>query len=227
MTRSCVPRNRRRINCSLRTWKNWFKTAHCGVADLMAIVMGICILLFISIVFSFLLGYYAAISQITKQDDFVYYYPRWQKQLDRSDPNEADIMETREYQIRLPVDIYSNRMEAINELTSYLREITGESLDPKDAEIKIYREGQYNSANCGIRFSELRIRHFFDEEGNETNKDDTTVDINHDSNPLELKESALQWNLTAAEGFKNEQKLEQGKKNKESKGDFNLYLFLY
>merc|ERR1712137_75909 len=36
-----------------------------------------------------------------------------------------------------------------------------------------------------------------------------TVDINNDAVPPEYKENALTWNLTAAEGYKSEQKIEQ------------------
>ena len=210
--------------CSPRLWKSWFKSAHCGIADLMALLMGICILLFICIIFSFLLGYFFAMQQITDQDDFVYYYT-WQKQLDRSDPNEADIMETREYQLRLPTDVYINRLEAVNELTRYLREISGEKLDPNDAKIEIFKETQLSSGNCGIKFSELRLRHFYDENGNIINKDITTLDINHDAEPPELKEAALKWNLTANAIYKNEQKLEQGKKAKSFSKNFCLTFF--
>merc|ERR1712137_111163 len=98
----------------------WFKESHCGVGDLATIFAGITILVFGSIIVSFLLGYFWAVAQVTSQPDYVYYYPRWEKQLNRSDPNEADIMETREYQIRPSITLFKDRQLAINQLLNLL-----------------------------------------------------------------------------------------------------------
>eukprot|EP00339_Tiarina_fusa_P019927 CAMPEP_0117017370 /NCGR_PEP_ID=MMETSP0472-20121206/13570_1 /TAXON_ID=693140 ORGANISM="Tiarina fusus, Strain LIS" /NCGR_SAMPLE_ID=MMETSP0472 /ASSEMBLY_ACC=CAM_ASM_000603 /LENGTH=177 /DNA_ID=CAMNT_0004721711 /DNA_START=282 /DNA_END=812 /DNA_ORIENTATION=+ len=118
-------------------------------------------------------------------------------------------METREYQLRIPTNDYGNRMEAIELLTKYLREITGEKLNPNKADTTIYLEAQLTTRNCGHTFSEVRVRQNFDENGEIISGNSATLDINNDSVPPTYKADALTWNLTAAEGYNSEQKIEQ------------------
>merc|ERR1712137_11963 len=98
---------------------------------------GLAILLLLGVVFSFLLGYLMAIHQVTDQPNFVYYYPRWEYQLNRSDPREAEILESREYQIKVPVDVYTDRATAVADLLEFLRNQTGLKFKKKDAETEI------------------------------------------------------------------------------------------
>lgn len=165
-------------------------------------------MLFACIILSFLLGYFFAVHKFTDQPDGVYYYPRWQYQLNRTDPKEADIMETREYQVSLNKDDYTPRLDGIRKLTAFLRNFTGEKLKEKDADISIYWETHYNSKPCGHKYSEVRRRFSYDTHG-DIIEDKTTMDINQDSNPKPDKSTAMQWDLQPNSNYKNEEKIEQ------------------
>lgn len=193
------------IRNSLSLWK---QRAHCGRADFVALILGACILLFSAVVFSFLLGYFFAVEKYTWQPDGVYYYPRWQYQLNRTDPKEENIMETREYQISISSKDYTPRMVGIDRLTEFLRNFTGEKLKEKDADIDIYWETHYKSQVCGHKFSEVRKRIKYDTHGKEV-ENKTTIDINQDSVPKKDKSTAMKWDLQPNSTYVSEEKIEQ------------------
>merc|ERR1712151_1266500 len=85
----------------------------------------------------------------------------------------------------------------------------GEKLKKKDSETDIYSETHYYTAVCGHMFSELRSRNFFTLDDGELIENESTVDINNDASPPTFKADAMRWNLTAADGYKYEEKLEQ------------------
>jgi len=191
---------------------SWARDAHLGRADLAAAIFGVCILLFAGIVTSFLLGYFTAIAQLTSQPDGVFYYPDWEYRLDRNNPKEADIMETREYQISLGNSIINNHYEprsaGVKEMVQFLRNYTGEKLKDGSEDIYVYWEVHYDSKPCGHEFSEIRVRSSWDLDGNII-ENKTTVDINQDSVPGPYKEDAMTWDLSANEIYDSEEKIEE------------------
>jgi len=156
---------------------------------------------------SFGLGYLTGGMVADSQDEYVLYnyhevYP------DRDNPKQADIMDTREYQATLNNDDYVDRMSTIRDMMPLLRNLTGEYFTEEDWDIAIYEERQYSTSRCGVKYSELRRRKFYDENG-EIQKDKTTIDINMDE---PIKEDALtKWDLTPSDDYKSEQKIEHGK----------------
>jgi hypothetical protein len=188
------------------------KLPGCGAHSVAVVAFGLGIALVIGVNVSFLLGYFLAVSQITAQPDFVYYYPNWEYQIDRNSPTMGKIMESREYQIRLPPSKYTaNRTAAIEELAAMLQEATGIKLKRGDSSVSLYQEIQYDTRACGHQFSELRRRVLFNpENGQPVGGNTTTIDINNDGVPRTDKRDALRWNLTVAEHYKGEEKIEQG-----------------
>ena len=146
-------------------------------------------------------------SCIDSQDEYVLYdyneyYP------DRSNPKLADIMDTREYQHTVNTDDYVDRMSTIRDMMPLLRNLTGEYFTEEDWDIDIYEERHYTTSSCGVQYSELRRRKFYDENG-VIQEDKTTIDINMDE---PIKEDALtKWDLTPSDDYKSEQKIEHGK----------------
>ena len=119
-------------------------------------------------------------------------------------------MDTREYQIKIPYEDYSDRMSAIYLLLEELRKLSGEELDINEFEASIYEEEQISTSNCGHKFSELRRRKLYDEFG-EIKEDKTTIDINNDSDPSHDKTTALAWDLSPSDEYSHyEEKIEQG-----------------
>ena len=191
---------------------SWNQRVSCGATEIVMMVLGMFLFVFVAVVVAFLLGYLVAIEQVTAQPDYVYYYPNFAYQLDRNNPKEADIMETREYQVKLSNTLlhtkYKPRMDGIRELTEFLRNKTGEKLNEKDADVQIYLETHYSSVDCGHKFSELRRRIPHDTEGIPF-ENKTAVGINEDSHKHKHKATAMAWDLQAAEGYKSEEKIEQ------------------
>jgi len=168
-------------------------------------VMLVVILVVISV--SFIAGYFTGSAIADSQGEYVLYnyhevYP------DRNNPKQADIMDTREYQATLNNDDYADRMSTIRDMMPLLRNLTGEYFTEEDWEIGIYEERQFTTSHCGVKYSELRRRKFYDENG-VIKEDKTTIDINMDE---PIKEDALtKWDLTPSDDYKSEQKIEHGK----------------
>jgi len=154
---------------------------------------------------SFLFGYLVAVD--SPQNKYVYYFPNTDR-MNRDDPLEKNLLQTKEYQVRISKTRYADRMDSVRALTQYLRTLTGLKLDENDAKIEIYRETQYSTSECGHQFSELRQRIFYDENG-DIIEDKTTIDINEDSNPTDDIHTATAWDLAAADHYKSEEKIEQ------------------
>ena len=155
-----------------------------------------------------LLGFVLGINHATKEDEFVYYFPN--HKVDREDPLFADIQETREFQIRINKERYSDRMEAVETLLTYLNEIIDTDITKSKPKIEIYQEVQYDTKQCGHQFSELRRRVFMNEKG-DIKLNATSIDINEDIEPKDF-DTAFDWDLTpAAQYSKTEKKLEMGK----------------
>lgn len=128
-------------------------------------------------------------------------------QLDRSNPAEADLIETNEYQFKLNTNLFKDRMKGVRQLTDLLQQVLNITINEEDAEEDCFTETQYLTTDCGtIEYSELRIRSYVGGKLDQVSESD----INKDSSPHESKENAMSYNLTPNPNYDNEQKIEQG-----------------
>lgn len=180
------------------------------------VYLGACVLLLLLVLIaplSYLAGYYVAYNHYLEQDDFVYYYPEVDYKLDRNNPDEADVLESREYQVKLDVPgFYANRTAGVDELLNFIRNFTGLKLKNKDFKVDIYEEIQYRPTDCGRYYDELRKRKYFGDSHPNPKDNSTAVSLNIDSSPHRYKKSVLVNNLHPAPEYKDssEEKIEQG-----------------
>ena len=161
----------------------------------------------------FFMGYYSVYKEhcYPDQPDYVHYHPNTDYKLDRNNEDEANIYDSREYQISLPPDRYADRMKAVNDLLVLLRNYTGLELKTEDFETDIYEEVQYHSKTCGRSYSEFRRRKYYDS-NRIVIENGTAVSINMDAYPKTYKKDALTHNLHPGAMYMNqsEEKIEQG-----------------
>ena len=143
------------------------------------------------------------------QDKYVY-YDYYESYPDRSDSIQCDIEDTREFHVEIDVNQYADRMNVINDLIIQLRNLTDDKLKDKDFNTHIYYETVYSINDCGFSFDEITSRVHFDEKTGNVIEDKTTIDllqnVKHD------KDKGLFVDFRANDVYKNEQKIERGKK---------------
>ena len=155
-------------------------------------------------------------------DPYVYHSPD-DYQLDRTNQDEAVLLETNEYQFKLNTTLFTDRMKGVRQLLVLLRVVLNITIDEKDADEDYFTETQYRSTDCGsIDYSELRIRNYIDGKLDQS----AESDINKDASPHSSKANAMSYDIEPNSKYDNEQKIEQGSPSSSS-SLLLLLLFIY
>ena len=155
------------------------------------------------------LGVYVGSGILYPQDKYVY-YDYYESYPDRSDSIQCDIEDTREFHVDIDVNQYADRMDVINGLVIQLRNLTEDQLKDKDFSTHIYYKTVYSIDDCGFSFDEIISRVHFDEKTGDVIEDKTTIDLSQ--NFEHDKDKGLLVDFRANDVYKNEQKIERGKK---------------
>eukprot|EP01095_Lingulamoeba_sp_RSL-Kostka_P001134 TRINITY_DN115_c2_g2_i1.p1 TRINITY_DN115_c2_g2~~TRINITY_DN115_c2_g2_i1.p1 ORF type:complete len:269 (-),score=83.03 TRINITY_DN115_c2_g2_i1:498-1283(-) len=159
---------------SVQTWREFFGyKCVIGYIIILAIV-----LIPIFIIFSFAGGY--GTGYALKPDPNYHFYFRDPVKLNRSDPTQTEVLLTKEFQIKVDKDLFTNRAEGVDQYLEIFNNVTGFGLRLEDAEITLFEEIQYHSSDCGTKYSELRVRRFTGGDLANTSQIDINKDMGHD-----------------------------------------------
>jgi len=145
--------------------------------------------------------------------DYVFRYS-WEYSFDRSDPSEALIQETNEYQVKLH-SFRFNTTEKRDDEVAKLLDVVGRLMDVDLSKRKqftetlaIYNETQYDPKGCGYDYSELRTRDYW--VGPKTNSSTMSINVNSGKDKTMAATFPLAPNASILEDDDDsEQKLEQ------------------